>query len=392
MIQGIYRNLEKLIIMIRRTILFLFFISLINLQAQKQREDFYRTIQINKNIYEVGGKTILSFPEDYTNIINFQVPANTVSWYYKFYTYDKCNEPEKCGNEESIDLFSEIEAVVTGGIYSGIIKVLTKPTGLHACDFTLYENGMLNKYKSGSMLAEGLFDVSPKNNLSSNNTLKVENRSSKPIGFTLEIVAIVEDVEAYNAYLADKNLEIERERQQQEIKRQVEVANQVGEGISELIELKRQKKADRLDQDKSRMNSYIKLGFKKIEKENYEEALEVFGEALREKNKFRYAAYYGLATAYREQGQLDNAIQAYKKAIKEAKKDDVFVANCYGGLGLTYLLQKKSLEANKSYIELINIKTIDKEVKRNAIKEIEGKIRKNGNIDGAEDIIEMLQG
>jgi len=225
------------------------------------------------------------------------------------------------------------------------------------------------------MFSAGIVEVTPSYyKYGMSYRLVVENKTSvEGIGALVEVVAIVKDVRGEKQYQLDKSMD--------------DLSNAVGDLATTIQQNREQKQA----KHKKELAPYLKLAFNKMSKGDNEGAIEIFKEAAsKKKNKYRYVAYQGMATAYRHDGHYKKAIETYQIAIKEAKKDNNFKARCYGGLGLTYLLQGEEIKANKCYIELVKHSKGYKE-KEKAIGAIERILEQKGQLMGSEDIVELLK-
>ena len=104
----------------------------------------------------------------------------------------------------------------------------------------------------------------------------------------------------------------------------------------------------------------IKDGVAFLEAEQYEDALEVFGEDI-DKKKNLDEAYHGMGIAYFELGQYEDALEAFELAIKhEAEETPVMCAF----MGACYLEQGELSEALDVYERALAKKEISKELKQ----------------------------
>lgn len=340
---------------------YIFILLLITYSCFAQDNNFYQAKQIiSPQNFTLNSVSRTFIGGNNATEININLPRNTVKWYYKFETF-KIDQ-----KSPETTLLAELAGAINKGTKLAV-QFITQPTGVNVCNVSLYENGVFSTNGSRKMFAAGVVEVIPK---SYYNKIVMENTSGfEGLKIQLEVVAIIHDVEKQRQAELDKSVE------------------DLSYAIADLVEISQASKAKKLKKDKSEMNTYLNLGFKKLKNGAYQSAINIFKEATNLKNTFRYKAYQGLATTYRYAESYNLAIETYQKAIKVAKKDNKFKASCYGGLGLTYLLLSNELEANKCYIKLINL---DKAERAGAIQAIKIAIERQGKIEGSSDIIELL--
>tara|TARA_B100000809_G_scaffold254209_1_gene291138 strand:- start:254 stop:721 length:468 start_codon:yes stop_codon:yes gene_type:complete len=103
-------------------------------------------------------------------------------------------------------------------------------------------------------------------------------------------------------------------------------------------------------------NYYYNLGNTYRQQDRLEEAIEAYNKAIEIKPDY-HLAYHNLGNTYRRQGKYDQAIEAYNKAIEI--KPDYHLA--YYNLGNAYDEQDKYEEAIEAYNKAIEIMSNDAE-------------------------------
>ncbi len=306
----------------------------------------------------IGGKNTTSFPLD--------LPPNTEKWYYTFSTFKKDQQGAPS------NLLTEISKLYQNGIYSGIIAVLTKPTGVYTCNIEITEGGYKSQ-GSRDMLTSGTVEVIPRTNYRP--YIKLENPNGmEAVQLQIEVVAIVFEKDKYDSDQLSQSL------------------NNLSSAISDLSEASKKSREEKQSKEKTELDNYLKLAHLKMEKEEYDAAIQIYHDLEKNTKYFDYIAYQGIGTAQRRKGEYDLAIKAYQKSLKDNDDDERYKARTYGGLGLTYLLKGDDLNANKSYVQAKNhLKRLTDNKERDLmVSAIENAKSKNVDLKGTEDILQLL--
>lgn len=299
------------------TILFLATLtaSITGQTVQKER----KVVQVlTPQTFYLNGGTRATFDGKSRTYINFQLPKNTVEWYYSFTT--KKNE----NSSSTIGLLSQLTQLYdpTGMTAIATNAILT-PSGAGVCDIYLLDksnifkfiekvdnwggsfsyvvNGSRTNYKNGTVQINDI--------LSGNWYLGFKNPSAtEGISITIEVVAIVEEIKIFEKTDTETKAEM-----------------------------------------------FGGLGWKAYEKGEYDKCLELSQKAL-ELNPNLGWVHNNIGLVHLIKGDYISAIDSYSTAITLYKKSD-----------------NPSHWFNES------------------IKDLKALILKHGQLEGANDILEMLQ-
>lgn len=342
-------------------------------KAQNIDSSYYKAVQILQPQAFTLNKTI-GIGSSETSL-DIQLPPYTVSWYYSVGTSAVEQPPQ-------MNLFAEILKLFGAGVYTNLVAALTQPSGVKACNVFHFDGNQMTQIGTRKMFSSGVVEIKSPYYLIQRLVFKNPN-PSEPLSIQVEAVAVVYDMER-----------VEKERKEREEKTINESITFLGNTINEISAASKKNKEEKKQKERDLISTYMELGGKKIEKGDYDSAIEIFNEAIKEKTAFIYYPYQGLGTAYRYKGDYESSISYYEKAIQLAKEDKNFLARCQSGLGLTYLLSGNELQANKIYIAALNNLSKDENggiEKSLMIAAINKAIELKGEISGSEDILELLK-
>lgn len=353
---------------LKSILIFLSLFTMLSLAfSQDKKAKYYSVVPVlTPEIYTLSSQSRTLIGGKNATSIHLNLPTNTEKWYYTFSTFKK----EQKGT--SSNLLTEVTKLYQNGIYTGIIEALTKPTGVYTCNVEITEGGYKSQ-GSREMLSSGTVEVIP--NTKYQPTLKFINPNAvEAVQLQVEVVAIVFDKDKYTSDQLSQSFK------------------NLDSAISDYSEASRKSREEKQRKERDEMKSYLDLGYLKIEKEDYDAAINIFLELAKKGKYYDYIAYQGLGIAYRRKGEYDLAIKSYQKSLKENDDNEAYKARSYGGMGLTYLLKGDEVNANKSYAEALAHATGEKgiEEKKLMVTAIEKAKEKNQNLKGSEDIVQLL--